>query len=117
MVAFVQWWYGPGWRDASTRLRTRMRETVLTFSLPILLTTMFAPWKRIITYPGNSLQDRLRAVLDNLISRVVGFSVRLIALLTALTLLGIYAVFGGLLLILWPVVPFLGPILIVGGFL
>ncbi len=117
LVAFVQWWYGPGWRDASARLSARMHDTVLTFSLPILIPTMFAPWKRIITYPGNNIQERLRASMDNLVSRAVGFIVRLITLLTALTLIGIYAVFGGLLLVLWPVIPLLGPALIVGGFL
>lgn len=116
LVAFVQWWYGPGWRDASSRLAARIRATFLTFSVPILLRTMFAPWRRIITYPGASLQDRMRAVVDNLVSRAVGFAVRLFALLAALIIVAIYVTFGGLLLILWPILPLLGPALIVGGF-
>jgi hypothetical protein len=59
----------------------------------------------------------MRAVVDNLISRVVGFAVRLFALIAAIGLIGIYVLFGGLLLILWPLIPLLGPALIVGGFL
>ncbi len=117
LVAFIQWWYGPGWRDAGARLASRLRQTVLTFSVPILLSTMFAPWRRIITYPGASLQDHMRAVLDNLISRVVGFMVRLFALIAAVALLVIYTVLGGLFLIAWPILPLLGPALIVGGFI
>ena len=117
LVAFIQWWYGPGWRDAGVRLAARLRQTVLTFSLPILLTTMFAPWRRIISYPGSSMQERSRALIDNLISRGVGFIMRLFTLLAAIFLLGVYSIFGGLLLILWPILPFFGPILIVGGFL
>jgi len=78
---------------------------------------MFAPWRRIITYPGNTLGDRLRAVVDNLVSRAVGFVVRLFALMAALIIMSAYVIFGGLLLIIWPVVPLLGPALIVGGLL
>ena len=117
IVAFVQWWYGPGWHDAANRLMTRLHETYLTFSVPILLRTMFAPWKRIITYPGRSIGERSRASLDNLISRVVGLVVRGCALGAALAIMGVYLIFGGALLILWPAIPLLGPILIVGGFL
>ena len=117
LVAFVQWWYGPGWRDTASRISARIRLTYLTFSVPILIPTMFAPWRRIITYPGRSMGEKFRAVLDNLISRAVGFIVRLFALLAALIIMGGYAIFGGLLLIIWPVVPLLGPALIVGGLL
>jgi hypothetical protein len=117
LVAFVQWWYGPGWRDTANRLSVRLEQTYLTFSVPILLRTMFAPWRRIITYPGASIGDRLRAVLDNLISRGVGFCVRLMALIIAALIIATYVLLGGILLIIWPVMPLLGPALIVGGFL
>lgn len=117
VVAFLQWWYGPGWRDTSDRLVTKIRETYLNFSMPILLRTMFAPWRRIITPPGGSLEQRGRAVLDNAISRLVGFTVRLVALIAACLLIALYAVIGGLIVLLWPVLPILGPVLVVGGLL
>lgn len=117
LVAFFGWWYGPGWRDAAAQLRARMHATVLTFSVPILLRTMFAPWRRIVTSPGGSLQEKGRAMVDNAISRCVGFAVRLLALLSAGLLLTVYAVLGGLILVLWPVLPVLGIVLIVVGLL
>jgi hypothetical protein len=117
LVAFIGWWYGPGWRDAAAQLNTRLRATFLTFSVPILLRTMFAPWRRIITSPGASLQEKARALLDNAISRAVGFSVRLAALIFASLMLAFYALAGGLLLILWPLLPVLGPVLVVVGLL
>ena len=80
VVAFIQWWYGPGWKDAAGRLTAKIHETYLSFSVPSLLRTMFAPWRRITSPPGASLQDKLRAVIDNTVSRLVGFVVRLIAL-------------------------------------
>ncbi len=117
VVAFIHWWYGPGWKDTYGRLRVRMRETYLTFSMPILLRTMFAPWRRITSASGRTLGDKFRAMIDNLVSRVVGFNVRLIALSLGTFILALYALLGGLLLILWPVIPLLGPALVVAGFL
>jgi hypothetical protein len=61
--------------------------------------------------------DKFRAIADNLVSRAVGFVVRLFALITAIVIMSGYAVFGGLLLVIWPVLPLLGPALIVGGML
>ena len=113
--AFFQWWYGPGWRDAGTRLSRRIHQTYLDFSVPILLRTLFAPWRRIITYPGKSIQAQARAVVDNLVSRCVGFVVRLMALTAAFAIITLNFVFGGLLLILWPILPPLGFILIAAG--
>lgn len=117
VVAFLHWWYGPGWRDAGRGILARIRQTYLSFSIPILLHTMFAPWRRIITYSNGSLGDRLRAILDNTVSRAVGFTVRLFALIAAGILVLIYAVLGGIMLILWPTVPALALGLIVGGIL
>jgi hypothetical protein len=117
LVAFVQWWYSAGWRDCASRIKTRLQNTYLTFSVPILFTTMFSPWKRIISYPGSSLQDRMRAVLDNLISRVIGFSVRLMALIAATVIMVVSAVLGVALLIIWPFLPIIGPIFTVVGIL
>jgi hypothetical protein len=117
VVAFLQWWYGPGWRDASNRLTMRMQRTYLSFSVPILLRTLFEPWRRIVTTPNNSLQAKFRALIDNTVSRFIGLSVRLLTLFVACALLVIYAVLGGILLLLWPVLPLAGPVLIVGGLL
>jgi hypothetical protein len=117
VMAFLQWWYGPGWRDAGTRLSGKMRETYLWFSVPILLRTLFQPWRRIITPPGGSLEQKFRAMIDNLLSRFIGMTVRIMAIVAAGVMLTGYAVIGGTLLLLWPAIPLLGPALIVGGLL
>lgn len=117
LVAFIGWWYGPGWRDAAAQLESRLRTTVLTFSMPILLRTMFAPWRRIISSPGASLQNKARAMVDNAVSRFVGFGVRLLALAAAGILLAVYTIVGGIILVLWPLLPVLGLVLIVVGLL
>ncbi len=117
VVAFIQWWYGPGWRDTAGRLESRLRSTYQTFSIPILLQTLFAPWRRIVTPPGGSLDERVRALGDNAVSRLVGFMMRLVTLIVGFLLLCIYTAFGGIVLITWPLLPLLGPALIVAGLL
>ena len=118
LVEYFRWWYGPGWRDSANRLQSRLINIYFTFSVPILLPTMFAPWRRIITPPGKSLGDKVRAGIDNLVSRAVGFGVRLGALLMAMGMIIGTGLIGGLILLLWPLLPVLGPLLVVvGGFL
>lgn len=117
LMEYLRWWYGPGWRDSGRRLFARLRKTYYSFSVPILLPTMFAPWKRITSYSNGSAGDQLKAGLDNLISRAVGFGVRLCALIAAFAIMGASAAVGGVLLLLWPLLPVLGPLLVVGGLL
>lgn len=115
IVAFVQWWYGPGWKDAASRIVRRIRHAYLDFSVPILLRTLFSPWRRITTDANGAVGQQLRAIIDNTVSRFVGLTVRLIALLLALLMIIGTSVFGGLLLIIWPLAPALGLLLIIGG--
>lgn len=116
-MEYFRWWYGPGWRDSANRLQARLIHIYLQFSVPILLPTMFAPWRRILTVPAKGLGNQFRAGLDNLVSRCVGFAVRLGALLIAMGMIIGTGLVGGLILLLWPLLPLLGPILVVGGLL
>lgn len=115
--AFFQWWYGDGWRDLRAGFGKRIHRTYLAFSVPILLRTMLAPWRRIVSSGAKTLGERMRAVVDNAVSRVVGFTVRLLALVAALVVLCFDIVIGGLLIVAWPVLPPLAVILITLGLL
>ena len=117
VIGFLRWWYGPGWRDASQRTMRAVHHTYLNFSVPILLRTLLAPWRRIITTSEGSLAQQARAMLDNLVSRAVGFGVRITALISAVALMAVMLVGGGLLILLWPILPPLSLIMIVGGLL
>ncbi len=114
-IAFIRWWYGPGWKDCSNRIRTRLTHTYLEFSVPILVRTLFSPWRRIVTNGNGAIGQQLRAVVDNIVSRFVGFGVRLSALIAAIVAMGLTALFGGILLVIWPVLPVVGPLLIIIG--
>jgi hypothetical protein len=114
-LELVAWWYGAGWRGAVAHAKLRLAHISDMFSVPILLRTLFAPWRRIITYPGKSINDKFKAISDNAVSRLVGFLVRLMALLAAGVLLISYLLIGLVIIVLWPLVPLLGIGLIIWG--
>jgi hypothetical protein len=115
VLSFFSWWYGRGWKEVAASFVSRLRGVANTFSVSQLLRTLFAPWRRIITYPGKSLAERFRAWGDNVFSRAVGFVVRLIVLFTALLLTIVIALFSLVELILWPMLPIAVPALIIMG--
>lgn len=75
------------------------------FSVSILLKTLFAPWRRITTEGGRSMQEQSRALLDNLISRLVGFTIRIFVIIAALVSMVLLAVAGVVVIIGWPLAP------------
>lgn len=114
-LSLITWWYGKGWFNAAVSLEAMLVGISRMFSVPILLRTLFAPWKRIVSYPGDSLDAKVRALIDNTISRLVGLMVRLVVLLTALVAEALTAVVGVVWLIVWPLIPLVGIVLLVKG--
>jgi len=113
--SFFSWWYGVGWKQTANSFNRRIKSIAEMFSVKQLLRSMFEPWRRIVTVPGASLEAKMRAWGDNLVSRAVGFFVRVFVLLAA----GISIIVVGLLslieIILWPLLPVAAPALIIVG--
>jgi hypothetical protein len=107
LFELLRWWYGPGWMLAFRRISVRTQNVAMAFSVPILLRTLFSPWKRIVTSGAKSLDAKFRAAIDNLVSRTVGFTVRCLVLITAAIMTG--GTFAGSIFIavVWPLVPLL----------
>ncbi|HXY17886.1 MAG TPA: hypothetical protein VEH48_00505 [Candidatus Nitrosopolaris sp.] len=105
LFEFLGWWYGRGWLKAVQTARGWVREVEREFSAGILIKTLFSPWKQIVSLPGQSIDEKFRATLDNLVSRSIGFIVRLITLLSAGVLLILALILGLLLVIAWPFGP------------
>lgn len=105
LFSFISWWYGPGWLSAFHDILKRTVGVGRSFSVAILLRTLFAPWKRITTQPGAGLDAKFRALVDNMMSRLVGFTVRVIVLITAGVLTLITIVFYSAIALVWPVLP------------
>jgi hypothetical protein len=106
-LEFFQWWYGAGWARAAKGALNLVKKVELSFSIPILLRTLFAPWKMIISPSGRSLDEKMRAALDNLVSRTVGFFVRIFSLIAAVVLISGAAIVGATIAFSWPLIPVL----------
>jgi hypothetical protein len=117
MLDLFSWWYGSGWAGVLVSTKNRLKGLSEAFSIRTLLQTLFSPWRRIITYPGSSIDTRLRALGDNLVSRCVGFTVRFFVLLAAAVSFVLLCIAGLLELVVWPLVPIIAVVLIVKGLL
>ena len=117
VLDLLSWWYGSGWAGVLRATRQHLSGLAEAFSLTILLRTLFAPWKRIVSAPGAGLDAKLQAMGDNLISRFVGFTVRFLVLLTAAVAFVVFCAVGLAELLLWPLLPLAALALIVRGML
>lgn len=116
-TSFFSWWYGNGWKSVINSFGPRLRWVASSFSVRQLLKTLFAPWRRIITYPGASLEEKWRAWGDNVFSRIIGFVVRSFVLLAAGVCLAVVALLTALELIVWPLLPLAIPSCLIAGFI
>lgn len=114
---FFRWWYGQGWMLQAQNIRRRLTRTSHLFSVPSLLRTLFSPWKRIVTYPGAGLDAHIRAATDNLVSRFIGFFVRLFVLIAAGVMLFLVFVVSAVIMAIWPLLPLAVPGAIIKGIL
>ena len=115
VVEFFSWWYSRGWQGIIAGAKHRLEGVMEAFSISTFLRTLFAPWRRIVTAPGRGLDAHVRAALDNSVSRLIGFIIRLAVLLAAGVMLVLFSIGSVLLIILWPCLPPLSVGLIIWG--
>lgn len=109
VIALFRWWYGSGWLWAAARLRHRLSGVGREYSVGILVKTLFSPWKQIISTSGaqSTIGLNFNIMIDNLVSRMVGFTVRSLTLLAAGFIWLLTLAVGVVVLAAWPVVPLL----------
>lgn len=115
ILEMLRWWYSTGWVQAVHKIEAWPASVTNAFSFSLLLRTLFAPWRRIITVAGRSLEERTHAALDNLVSRFVGFFIRFTVLIAATTALILTIVAALIFIILWPLLPLLVIFFIIKG--
>ncbi len=115
-LAFFSWWYGSGWKLVSKKTLQTLDNVLKSFSVSLLIKTLFMPWRRIITYPGSGIAAHLQAIVDNTVSRFIGFLVRIFVLLAALVVVVCLALVGFLQLVIWPLLPIAAMVCLIMGF-
>lgn len=120
-MGLLSWWYGTGWKQRFRALAERLLGTADYFSIDLLLRTLFAPYRQIsagkVTGP---IGVQLRAFFDQLLSRIIGAIIRTFMIIAGLVGMLFYIVIGGILVLLWgviPLVPIVGIVLFVTGWM
>jgi hypothetical protein len=119
IVWALSWWYGAGWKAFLSGLRERLAVSYDYFSIGLLASTLFAPFRQISAGKvSGPIGVKLRAAVDKLISRFIGALVRLVLIVVGILWLFVQVVVGVLALVLWalvPVLPVIGFIIMLSG--
>ena len=108
MVGFFSWWYGAGWRGQVSRVSGTLAQVNDFFSIPLLLKTLFAPFRQISADAGGQdIASKFRAWGDRMFSRIIGGILRIFMIIFGgLTLLAVL-ILSLIRLIIWPILLFL----------
>lgn len=107
-MSLIQWWYGAGWRRRMQIMTTRIEGTMDFFSITLLLKTLFQPFRQISAGSvDGSIDAKMRAFADRLISRIIGAVVRTVIIIAGLIAIALHILLGLVLLIGWAFVPLL----------
>lgn len=106
---YLVWHYTRGVVELCRNWLNLVKFAVRFFSLPVLIETLFAPWKRLDEkketgfHPGKSFES---AIL-NAIMRLIGFGVRFATLLVGSLVVVFVAAMGPLAFVVWVTLPFI----------
>ncbi len=122
LVGLISWWYGRGWVGQWKRIAMRFKATLEFFSVGQLMGTLFAPFRQISAAPSGdtSFGGAMRAMVDQLISRVIGAFVRFGTILFGLVVITLQAIYELLIMVIWwfvPVLPVVGLVLLAVGWI
>jgi hypothetical protein len=119
IVGILSWWYGQGWRQRCVHLGERLKANMDYFSIDLLLKTFFSPFRQISAGKVQGpLGVQMRALLDRIISRIIGAMIRFTMIIIGSLAIGIHGVVGILLLVAWafvPLLPIAGIVLTLSG--
>ncbi len=105
-IELINWWYGQGFKSFVAKLIEKLRNTADFFSIGSLVTTLFMPFRQ-ITAESNSdaLDARFQAMLDRLISRLVGFLIRMALIISGVVALLAQSLLSILVTLIYPFMP------------
>lgn len=108
LVEYGRWHYSDALVAYIRILKNFWWFVVAYFSMPLLLKTLFVPYKRMTEHTVGTVSSWLEASVMNTLSRLVGFLVRLCLLITGfVTLCGLTVggIFGYGLWLIAPILP------------
>lgn len=108
VLNLIGWWYGEGFAVRLRGLGRRLGRTADTFSIGLMLKTLFNPFRQIDAgAEGRGLAGMMQAFLSRLISRFVGFVMRFFLIIFGLVVLILQAICSLCVAVLHLVIPLL----------
>ncbi|HLE48821.1 MAG TPA: AAA family ATPase [Patescibacteria group bacterium] len=108
---FIRWHYTDGLLFYIRRWIYSVKYIEHYFSLPLLISTLFSPWKRLVAYdnkPGFSISRAFENFTFDLISRGIGAVVRGLLFVAGSVVLVFVFLGGGLGVLIWLLLPPIG---------
>ena len=108
IIGFISWWYGDGWRQRGVMAKNRLASLLDTFSIDLLIKTLFAPFRQIDAGKvEGTLGLKFQAFINKLISRIIGAFMRIIVIVVGVIALILGLVVNLVILAVWPLTPIL----------
>ena len=108
LVGFFSWWYGAGWRDQFSRLGASLDRVNDYFSVPLLLRTLFKPFRQISAgETGRDLKEKFQVALDKLFSRLIGAFMRVFLIIAGVLSMIFVIILDLIKALVWPFFPLL----------
>jgi hypothetical protein len=108
LVGILSWWYGNGLVGRFQLAVRRIKISSDFFSFKLLINTLFAPYKQI---SAGSVQgavgDRIRAFFDRILSRVIGAVIRTFMIIAGFVVMFLQSIYGVFAVVIWLVIPML----------
>ena len=107
-IVFWRWYYGEAVKDVLTGWRNYIIFSLNYFSIPLLLRTLFSPWRRDITKKprGLDFQKLFEYIAFNSISRGLGFLVRFFTIIAGIIFSLVVVISGFVFFVIWLILPF-----------
>jgi len=103
---YLVWHYTRAYRVLFATYMNGVWFITHVFSLPLLVTTFFVPWKRMQTaHRRFDIEDFAASIVFNGVSRVIGMLVRSVIMLTGIMVLLAYTVVYSCVIVIWPFMP------------
>ena len=120
LTSFFGWWYGAGFKKQLEMIQSRLIQMADFFSIGLLLKTLFQPFRMLDanTSTKGPLEVRLQVAMGKLVSRLIGAFMRSLVMLVGILALIGRALFGGLQVLFWllmPIIPVICLILFAAG--
>ena len=117
VLQYTTWHYSRGIHDTVVLWSNIIWFISHFFSLPLLVSTLFSPWKRLQERrkAGFDIEDILSVILVNILMRIMGFLFRITLIAFGLLFLTLAFVAMALHLLIWIFFPIVVPALMYYG--